>query len=80
MKLLQTLLVLFMGMTGLLAQEVAVSGTVTDEEGNPLEGASVYVAEISVGTTTDANGNYELLLKEGKHIIQFSYIGFSPVP
>ncbi|WP_375334214.1 TonB-dependent receptor domain-containing protein [Flagellimonas sp. C4] len=79
MKLLQTLLVLFMGMTGMLAQEVAVSGTVTDEEGNPLEGASVYVAEISVGTTTDANGNYELLLKEGKHIIQFSYIGYSPV-
>ncbi|MDF0715419.1 TonB-dependent receptor [Muricauda sp. 334s03] len=79
MKLLQTLLVLFMGLTGLFAQDVAVTGTVTDDEGNPLEGASVYVAESSVGTTTDASGHYELLLNQGKHIIQFSYIGFAPV-
>lgn len=79
MKKLQTLLVLFLGMASMLAQDVAVTGTVTDDEGNPLEGASVYVSEISVGTSTDANGNYELVLKEGKHMIQFSYIGFTPV-
>ncbi|MDE3742520.1 TonB-dependent receptor [Maribacter polysaccharolyticus] len=79
MKKLQTVLVLFLGMAGMLAQDVAVTGTVTDDEGNPLEGASVYVSEISVGTSTDANGNYELLLKEGKHMLRFSYIGFAPV-
>ena len=79
MKKLQTLFAFFLGMASILAQDVAVTGTVTDEDGNPLEGASVYVAEISVGTTTKADGSYELMLKEGKHIVQFSYIGFSPM-
>lgn len=75
---LQTLLVVFMSVLGMYAQDVSVTGRVIDEEGNPLEGASVYVEDIAVGTTTDANGQYQLVLPQGRHLVQASYIGYSP--
>lgn len=36
----------------------SVTGVVTDSEGNPVEGATVRIAEIRAETTTDANGSY----------------------
>jgi hypothetical protein len=39
---------------------IDVSGKVTDNEGNPLAGASVKVKGTTLGTTTDANGVYVL--------------------
>lgn len=79
MKLIKILFVLFLGVTTLYAQDVTVTGTVTDDEGNALEGASVFITELSRGTVTDPNGAYELNLPAGRHIVQFSYIGFTDV-
>ena len=54
----------------------AISGTVTDETGEPLIGASVFVeGNTTVGTITDLDGNYALTVPEGSVSLIFSYIG-----
>ncbi|WP_373494382.1 carboxypeptidase-like regulatory domain-containing protein, partial [Aquiflexum sp.] len=40
--------------------DVQVSGKVTDENGEPLPGASVTVAGTTTGTVTDMDGNYTI--------------------
>ena len=46
--------------------QTAVSGVVTDESGEPLIGASVFVeGNATVGTITDLDGNYALTVPEG---------------
>ena len=57
------------------AQRV-VSGTVTDNNGEALIGASVLVVGTTVGTVTDFNGGYTLTVPEGSNVIQFSYTGY----
>jgi TonB-dependent SusC/RagA subfamily outer membrane receptor len=56
------------------AQE-QVSGTVTDENGAPLPGATVVVEETNQGTTTDFDGNYQINAAQGQTIV-FSYVGY----
>ncbi|WP_138476608.1 SusC/RagA family TonB-linked outer membrane protein [Dyadobacter bucti] len=54
-----------------------VSGTVKDDEdGKGLPGVSIVVKGTMLGTTTDANGNFQLMLEEGAAILAFSYIGY----
>jgi TonB-linked SusC/RagA family outer membrane protein len=57
------------------AQRV-VSGTVTDDSGEPLIGASVLAVGTTVGTVTDFNGAYTLTVPEGTTALQFSYTGY----
>ena len=55
-----------------IAQDHRVSGKVSYEE-TPLEGAVVSVSGLSMATTTDAEGNYSLSLKEGSYKLVFSF-------
>lgn len=58
------------------AQEKRISGKVTSSgSGDPLPGVSVVVTGTTVGTTTDANGNYTLAVPEDAKTISFRYIG-----
>lgn len=56
----------------------AISGTVTDELGEPLIGVSVTVKGTSVGVSTDLDGKYTVQAREGQ-TINFSYVGMDPV-
>ncbi|MEX2028767.1 MAG: TonB-dependent receptor [Candidatus Curtissbacteria bacterium] len=62
---------------GLIAQEaeIQVTGTVSDDNGDPLPGASVRVAGTSTGTVTDMNGKYSITVSEEATLV-FSFIGF----
>lgn len=55
-----------------------ISGTVLDENGEPLMGATVSVKEKkTIGTTTDMQGKYALTLPDNKeYTLQVSYIGY----
>jgi len=55
--------------------EVEISGHVTDENNEGLPGASVLVKGTTVGTTTDADGNYRLEVPDNA-IIVISYVGY----
>jgi hypothetical protein len=58
------------------AQQKTVSGTVSDENGLPLIGATVVIAGTSSGTTTDFDGNYKITASQGD-VLNFSYVGYS---
>ncbi len=53
-----------------------IKGTVTDQSGEPLAFASVYVQGTTKGTTTNLEGEYFLELEKGKYQLVFQYIGF----
>src|SRR5690554_6477088 len=56
-------------------QEVSVRGTVTDDSGEPIPGATVSVAGTTIGTATDLDGHYNLTVPDGSTLI-FSFIGY----
>ena len=58
-----------------IAVEVTVKGKVTDANGDPIPGATVYVQGTTKGTATDMNGDYSIVAPEGA-ILVFSFIGF----
>ncbi|MBC5839108.1 TonB-dependent receptor [Flavobacterium muglaense] len=59
---------------GATAQEIKVSGIVTDDTKGPLPGTTVLVKGTTKGTTTDADGKYTIMAKMGD-MLQFSYVG-----
>ena len=52
-----------------------ITGTITDNNGEPIIGANVVEKGSSNGTITDINGNFSLLVSE-KSILTVSYIGY----
>ncbi len=65
--------------TSVMAQNESrksISGNVSDEEGNPLVGATVRVKSTTIGTTTDNNGNYAIKVPEDNTVLTFSSIGY----
>jgi len=59
----------------LMAQQITVTGTVTDSDGEPLIGASVIVPGSGSGVSTDFNGNYTVQANP-QGTLRFSYIGY----
>lgn len=53
-----------------------VSGTITDETGLPLPGATIVVKGTSTGASTDLDGNFSLNVLDGKEL-EISYIGYN---
>ena len=60
--------------------QTKVNGTVTSQEdGEPVIGASVLVVGTQVGTVTDANGKFSLTCPVGKNTLRITYIGMEPI-
>ena len=56
----------------------SIRGTVTDNgTGETLAGVSIQEQGTTNGTTTDADGNYELTLTSTTAKLIFSYVGFT---
>ena len=60
-------------------QAIDVTGKVTDEQGQPLPGASVKVKGGSQTTTTDKNGEFRLRQIDPAAILVISFVGFQPM-
>ena len=75
-RLVIGLLTLLMPMI-VLAQDITVQGTVTDEAGETLIGATVQQKGTSNGTVTDFDGNFTLTVPTNA-ILSVSYIGYTP--
>jgi len=58
------------------AQEVTVTGTVTDSKGQSIPGATVTLKGTTKGTVANMNGKYTITLSDGNGILVFSSIGF----
>ena len=63
-----------------IAQPISVKGKVTDNDGNGLPGTSVVLKGTSIGTLTDANGNYQLSVPDAVNaVLLFNFVGYEPV-
>jgi TonB-dependent starch-binding outer membrane protein SusC len=72
-------LIVFLGQGMLFGQEgiqKAISGRVTDEQNQPLMGATVLVKGTETGTITDLDGKFEILATAADVLI-VSYVGYA---
>ncbi len=74
-RLSLAIMLALVSLSTMLAQRT-ISGTVTDEKGEPLIGVSIFARGTSVGTVTDIDGTYSLTVPEGVNTLVFSYTGF----
>ena len=80
-KVASLLQAMFLTMTLLLvaslaqAQERTTRGTVVDEKGEPVIGASVVIKGSTSGTISDLNGSFTLQTKSND-VLEISYVGF----
>jgi len=62
-----------------IANEGSISGQVKDLS-DPLNGANVFLAGTSMGSTTDSTGSYQIFgIPVGKYTLQVDYIGYESV-
>lgn len=62
--------------TKAIQQKFKISGTVTDENGQPLPGANIIEKETSNGSQTDFDGKFTLEVVNENAILEVSYLGF----
>lgn len=53
-----------------------VRGSVKGDDGKPLPFATIYVKQLGTGTTTNANGQYEIFCPAGEYDLVFQFLGF----
>jgi len=53
-----------------------ISGKVTDDKGNPLPFATLYISGTTKGTTTNIEGQYIFELPAGNYELIFQYVGY----
>jgi hypothetical protein len=57
------------------AQTSGIQGVISDEQGNPLPFATIFVKQLGSGTTANADGFYEILLNPGRYELVFQFLG-----
>ncbi|RNC63629.1 SusC/RagA family TonB-linked outer membrane protein [Proteiniphilum sp. X52] len=73
-KLTMFLALFFIGI-GLAVAQTQVRGTVADEAGEPVIGATIQIKGTSQGTVSDTNGNFTLSAPTGGTLV-ISYVGY----
>ncbi len=58
------------------ARSQVIHGKVVDENGKALTGASVFIEDSFLGTTTDVNGNFSIKCKAKECKLIISFVGF----
>ena len=56
-----------------------ISGTILDENGEPLIGASLKLKKNGQGTVTDINGHFQLSASARGDVVTITYIGYEPL-
>ena len=65
---------------GAAFSQTKVNGTVSSQEdGQPVIGASVLVVGTQTGTVTDAEGKFSLTVPAGKTTLRITYVGMEPI-
>lgn len=61
------------------AQQRSVSGTVKDQNGQPVVGLTVLEQGTGNGVTTDQDGRYDIKVSSSESILEFASLGYSTV-
>ena len=60
-----------------LSVSAQLKGTITDDNNQPIPYVNIYLENSYTGTTSNANGNYELgLSKTGTYSVVFQFLGY----
>ncbi len=73
-KLMMFLILFFIGI-GIITAQTQVRGTVVDDAGDPVIGATIQIKGTTQGTVTDFNGNFTLSAPATGTLV-ISYVGF----
>jgi len=77
MKKLSLVLTLMLFSVATMLAQRTVTGTVTDDGGDPIIGGTVLVLGTSSGTVTDIDGTYSVSVPDAGKILQFTYTGYT---
>lgn len=76
-KLVISFLLMLLSCTSILAQDIKISGRVTDDTGLEVIGANIRIkGNANVGTITDIDGKYTITARKND-VLVFSYIGMA---
>lgn len=75
MKLTLACLLSFFSLS-LFSQQVTISGKITDEHGNAVPFASVYIKNTTRGTSANGEGEYILQLNPGTYDVLYKAVGY----
>ena len=78
-RLTMLIVSLFMFIGGALAQTKVNGTVVSQDDGQPVVGASVLVVGTQVGTVTNSNGQFSLTCPAGKNMLRITYVGMEPL-
>ena len=59
------------------SQTKTISGKISDDKGNPVQGATVTVRGSKTGTSTDASGAFKLNIPATAKTLVISSVGFT---
>lgn len=79
LKILLTILTILFFVVGAIAQKKVITGTVTNESGEPIEGATVGIKGSGVFVLTNKDGYFQISLPEEAKAIVVSHIGMENV-
>lgn len=74
-KLFLTLALVLLTLGASAQDKITITGTVTDETGEPVIGATVMEALTTNGVVTDFDGNFKIQVKNDKASLKITYIG-----
>ena len=69
----------FLILTSAITDAQILKGRITSETGEPIPYSTVYIQELKQGTTANTKGDYELKLPEGKYLVTYQSLGYSPL-
>ncbi|QHS56028.1 carboxypeptidase-like regulatory domain-containing protein [Mucilaginibacter sp. 14171R-50] len=71
------LLIIFLFFTSaIFAQDITIRGKITDDAGNAIPFATVYVRNTTKGTSANSDGSYTLNLTPGRYDVQYRAMGY----
>lgn len=76
MKLFLSLCFFTLFSVGAFAQQASISGTITDDTGNPVPFVSIHIRNTTQGTSANSEGKYSLKLDAGKYELLYKAIGY----
>ncbi len=72
------LFILLSFVSGSLFSQV-FKGTIRSSDGETIPFASIYIKQLTTGTTTNLNGEYSIQLDPGEYVVTFQALGFNKV-
>jgi len=73
---LRLLVVFLLLLTAVPVRAALLKGRITDEQGQPLPFATLYLKNSTTGTATNEQGYYQLTLAPGTYEVIFQYVGY----